>query len=72
MTTRTQTEHRWWKPSFSKVERSSVEAEEAVRQALGRAVERRVGGDVPIALSVSSGLDSTIIADPCARAPMTW
>ncbi len=52
---------RWWTPSFAKVERSFDEAASAVRRELKAAVRRRVSGNVPIALSLSSGLDSTVV-----------
>jgi asparagine synthase (glutamine-hydrolysing) len=56
----------WWKPRFEKRAWQAGEAEAAVRGALRASVVRRVGGDVPIALSVSSGLDSAIVAGVAA------
>lgn len=55
---------RWWRPTFSA---SSVEARknedliDEIRQALQQAVERWTLSDVPIACSLSGGLDSSSI-----------
>lgn len=54
---------RWWRPAFGGAAGiRPEEARERVRAELARAVARRVGGDVPIALALSSGVDSTAVA----------
>lgn len=56
-------ERAWWVPRFLGGGPATLdESAEALRTTLRRAVRRRVGGDVPIALALSSGLDSTIVA----------
>lgn len=53
----------YWRPQFRRDRTwAPGEAEEAVREVVTRAVTRRVSGDVPLALALSSGLDSTIVA----------
>jgi asparagine synthase (glutamine-hydrolysing) len=53
-----------WTPSFGpRAELTSLdEAADAVRAAVTRAVERRLEGDPPLAVSLSSGIDSTLVA----------
>lgn len=56
-------EHAWWTPAM---ERRAVRDGE-LRDVVERAVRRRVSGDVPIALALSSGLDSAIVASIAAH-----
>lgn len=58
----------YWTPTFERGRELSVDdAAAELRKELGHAVERRVGGGVPIALALSSGIDSAIIAGLTAR-----
>lgn len=54
-------EEPYFVPNFSKTEVTYEQAVAQVREALHRAVARRLEGDPPIALSLSSGIDSTIL-----------
>lgn len=65
-------EERWFEPRFGAegaVDRPRTldDAARAVRASLERAVARRLEGDPPIALSLSSGIDSTIVGALAAR-----
>ncbi len=61
------TQTRWWNPDFTKHDWDAPTAAEALRAELTHAVRRRIGGDVPIALSLSSGIDSTIVSGLAAE-----
>jgi asparagine synthase (glutamine-hydrolysing) len=53
----------YWKPSFQPESNYDYkEKQEEIREILGKAVQRRLVADVPIANFLSGGLDSTIIA----------
>jgi asparagine synthase (glutamine-hydrolysing) len=54
--------YRYWKPSFNKIDDDFQTAKIKIRSLIENAVARRVKGEVPMALALSSGLDSTIIA----------
>lgn len=57
-------EERWFEPRFAAARAAEPTLEEAsrsVRAAMERAVARRLEGDPPIGLSLSSGIDSTIV-----------
>jgi asparagine synthase (glutamine-hydrolysing) len=59
----------YWLPDFTKAaERTFEMALEQLDYELTQAVVRRVGGDVPVALSLSSGVDSATIAALSLRA----
>jgi asparagine synthase (glutamine-hydrolysing) len=53
--------HQYWSPTISPVRRSPEESTEVVRQGARDAVERWTLSDVPIACSLSGGLDSASI-----------
>lgn len=53
---------KFWQPDFGKTRDTYEEAQENIRFLLDQAVKRRLEGLPPLALSLSSGLDSTIIA----------
>jgi len=62
----------YWTPDFTRVPgRTFDEAKAQLDEALTRAVQRRVGGDVPIAMALSSGLDSSTVAALTKRAGRT-
>ena len=52
----------YWKPDFSKTTDSYEDARWKVKDLLTQSVRRRLEGNPPIALALSSGLDSTIVA----------
>lgn len=55
-------ERAWFEPRFGGPAPATLdEATRAVRRGLTRAVRRRLDGDPPIAVSLSSGIDSTIV-----------
>jgi asparagine synthase (glutamine-hydrolysing) len=58
---RTLSLHRYWSPEFNVVPRSPEETAEFVREEARAAVDRWSLSDVPIACSLSGGLDSTSI-----------
>lgn len=55
-------EHRWWRPEPAPRSWSRLDAQQALRATLRTAVERRAGGEVPLGISLSSGIDSTIVS----------
>ena len=57
-----QKHEQYWNPSFEKTKADFKTAQTRVREELKNALARRLAGNPPIALSLSSGIDSTIIA----------
>ncbi|CAL9626216.1 Asparagine synthetase [glutamine-hydrolyzing] 3 [Streptomyces sp. enrichment culture] len=64
----TSTEHCYWQPSYTRGAGPGAELgddpeawREAVHEALGRAVRRRMVADVPVGVLLSGGLDSSLI-----------
>ena len=60
---------RWWNPSDAtdSVEAPREQRMEEVRARVGEAVRIRLRSDVPLALSLSGGVDSSVIAAECVR-----
>jgi asparagine synthase (glutamine-hydrolysing) len=60
---------RWWTPEFvpAESEPSKTARMEGLRAILGDAVRLRLRADVPVALFLSGGVDSSVIAAECAR-----
>ncbi len=56
---------RWWFPAHSIGE--SADRSAALRERVGEAVRQRLCADVPLALSLSGGVDSSVIAAECVR-----
>jgi len=56
---------RWWFPAPSTGE--SADRPAALRERVGEAVRQRLRADVPVALSLSGGVDSSVIAAECVR-----
>ena len=54
--------YQYWNPKFEKSKDTFDEAKSKVRFLVEQGVKRRLDGDPPLALLLSSGLDSTIIA----------
>ena len=54
--------YQYWQPQFNKTSDGFETAQAKIRSLVRNALDRRLKGDVPIALALSSGLDSTIIA----------
>jgi asparagine synthase (glutamine-hydrolysing) len=64
--------NRWWTPETSIIDESqthknSNSATHELRMLVGSAVELRLRSDVPIALCLSGGVDSSVIATECVR-----
>lgn len=65
-------ERRWWRPTFGGPRLAHGEAVARVRAQVEASVARRLEGEPPIALSLSSGLDSSVLASVLSRvAPKT-
>lgn len=60
---------RWWQPEHAAAgcEPSRVERVERLRSAVADAVRLRLRADVPLAIFLSGGVDSSVIAAECAR-----
>jgi asparagine synthase (glutamine-hydrolysing) len=60
---------RWWFPENARPKRAAAKVERAaeLRELLGDAVRLRLRSDVPVALLLSGGVDSSVIAAECAR-----
>ncbi len=56
---------RWWFPAHSIG--ASADRSAALRERVGEAVRQRLRADVPVALSLSGGVDSSVIAAECVR-----
>ncbi|MDF1749381.1 MAG: asparagine synthase (glutamine-hydrolyzing) [Alphaproteobacteria bacterium] len=54
--------HRYWQLSYRPREMSVSQAQEAVDAALEQAIERTLRADVPVAVRLSGGIDSNVIA----------
>lgn len=54
--------YQYWNPNFEKTSDSYEKAKEQVKLLLDQAVKRRLEGNPPLVLLLSSGLDSTVIA----------
>ena len=66
--TRTVEEHRYWRLNFKgDLALDLEEAERLVEEALGKAVARRMHGDVPIGAFLSGGVDSGLVVALLAR-----
>lgn len=52
----------YWTPGFNPVEMSAEDAAEQARIEIDRAIRIRLRADVPIALSLSGGIDSNVLA----------
>jgi asparagine synthase (glutamine-hydrolysing) len=57
-----QKHYQYWNPSFEKTSDDFLKAQSRVKQEIRDALCRRMKGNPPISLALSSGLDSTIIA----------
>ena len=55
-------EWRYWVPQFAPEEMTAEEAQDRVQSALDTAVARALRADVPVALRLSGGIDSTVAA----------
>ncbi len=53
--------HPYWKPVFAPVPLSFEEVQEAVQAEIDRAIRIRLRADVPIAISLSGGIDSNVL-----------
>lgn len=53
---------KYWNPTFNKIDDDFRTAKTKIRSLVKNAVARRIKGEVPMALALSSGLDSTITA----------
>lgn len=51
----------YWKPNFSKCEMNYEEAQKKLKELVLRGIDRRVNTSIPIATTLSGGLDSTIV-----------
>ena len=60
---------RWWRPELSQAAPAHAMAErkEQARTLIGDALSLRMRADVPVALALSGGIDSTVIAAEAAR-----
>ena len=60
---------RWWFPAETPAEAygSVADRRARLRQQVSQAVEQRLRADVPIALGLSGGVDSSVIAAECVR-----
>lgn len=58
---------RYWKPDFTIIRRSDNEAARLVREALERAVRRRLVSDVPLGAFLSGGIDSSAVVAMMSR-----
>jgi asparagine synthase (glutamine-hydrolysing) len=60
---------RWWHPEHAEWgrERTRDERVERLRSMIGDAVRLRLRADVPVAIFLSGGVDSSVIAAECAR-----
>lgn len=60
---------RWWRPEHARgaVARTFPERKEQARRLIRDAVRLRLRADVPVALALSGGIDSTVIASEAAR-----
>ncbi len=64
------TERRWWFPEYAALESSAqpmVERQQQLRKLVADAVRVRLRSDVPIAVCLSGGIDSSVIAAECAK-----
>jgi asparagine synthase (glutamine-hydrolysing) len=64
---------RWWRPACDATQNGDRHT--ALRERLGEAVRQLLRADVPVALSLSGGVDSSVIAAECVRqgaAPETF
>lgn len=52
----------YWRPGFTPVEMSLDEAAEGAAEAIDRAIRIRLRADVPVAVSLSGGIDSNVLA----------
>ena len=61
-------QHRYWRLGFRSAPYDVPSATEAVRKAVGDAVERRLVSDVPLGVFLSGGIDSSVVvAEMAAR-----
>ncbi len=60
---------RWWRPELvtASKERNRAERIERLRTIVADAVHLRLRADVPVAIFLSGGVDSSVIAAECAR-----
>jgi asparagine synthase (glutamine-hydrolysing) len=61
------TERRWWYPERATIENAGGDRQTQLRELVSDAVKVRLRSDVPIAVCLSGGLDSSVIAAECAK-----